>query len=230
MFATIFSKWHHLTEISRDLWKWYSYRDYGIIAEPYFDLDFSRVLYLTDTGRRWDGDKVSVRDRAHQSVLASAGGLGQVPDGQSLAPGEVSVEKTGQASVGQSHHTGDVNTEESGQASEGWSRRPGNVNNKGSGQGSEEQVSRAGSANTAGSGEASEEQGRRPGKANADGAGQKSIEQGRNPHDVAMVDHIEGQRPLSELYRFRSTVELIDACRNDQLPRIHPTNYMFLRC
>jgi len=118
----------------------------------------------------------------------------------------------------QSHHIGDVNTEESGKTSEGRSRRPGNVNNKGSGQGSEEQVSRAGSANTAGSGEASEEQGRRPGKANADGAGQKSIEQGRNPHDVAMVDHIEGQRPLSELYRFRSTVELIDACRNDQLP------------
>jgi|SRR5690625_113581 len=159
MFATIFSKWHHLTEISRDLWKWYSYRDYGIIAEPYFDLDFSRVLYLTDTGRRWDGDKVSVRDRAHQSVLASAGGLGQVPDGQSLDPGDVNVEKPGQASVGQSHHTGDVNTEESGQASEGWSRRPGNVNNEGSGQGSEEQVSRAGSANTAGSGEASEEKG-----------------------------------------------------------------------
>jgi hypothetical protein len=39
------------------------YRDYGIIGEPYFDIDFSRVLYLTDTGRRWDGDKVSVRDK-----------------------------------------------------------------------------------------------------------------------------------------------------------------------
>src|SRR5690625_1455306 len=218
MFATIFSKWHHLTEISRDLWKWYSYRDYGIIAEPYFDLDFSRVLYLTDTGRRWDGDKVSVRDRAHQSVLASAGGLGQVPDGQSLDPGDVNVEKPGQASVGQSHHTGDVNTEESGQASEGWSRRPGNVNNEGSGQGSEEKVSRAGSANTAGSGEASVEQGRRPDRANADGAGQKSKEQGKNPHDAAMDDHIEGQRPLSELYSFRSTADLMDACRNDQLP------------
>src|SRR5690625_1952760 len=68
MFTTIFSKWHHLTEISRDLWKWYSYRDYGIIAEPYFDLDFSKVLYLTETGRRWNGDKVSVRDSADGSI------------------------------------------------------------------------------------------------------------------------------------------------------------------
>ena len=27
------------------------------------DTDFSKTLYLTDTGRRWDGYKVSVRDK-----------------------------------------------------------------------------------------------------------------------------------------------------------------------
>jgi hypothetical protein len=47
---------------SKDLWKYYNYQDFGIIGEPYFDVDFSKVFYLTDTGRRWDGDKVSVRD------------------------------------------------------------------------------------------------------------------------------------------------------------------------
>ena len=47
----------------RDLWKTYDYRDFGIIGEPYFDTDFSKLFYLTDTGRRWDGFKVSVRDR-----------------------------------------------------------------------------------------------------------------------------------------------------------------------
>ena len=31
--------------------------------EPYLDTDFSRTFYLTDTGRRWDGYKVSVRDK-----------------------------------------------------------------------------------------------------------------------------------------------------------------------
>ncbi len=46
-----------------DLWKKYDYRELGIIGEPYLDLDFLDVLYLTDTGRRWDGKKVSVRDR-----------------------------------------------------------------------------------------------------------------------------------------------------------------------
>lgn len=48
---------------SKDLWKTYSYRDFGLIGEPYFDIDFNQVFYLTDTGRRWDGEKVSVRDK-----------------------------------------------------------------------------------------------------------------------------------------------------------------------
>ena len=48
---------------NRLLWTKYDYRDYGIIGEPYFDVDFSKVAYYTDTGRRWDGDSVSVRDK-----------------------------------------------------------------------------------------------------------------------------------------------------------------------
>ena len=40
-----------------------SYRQLGITGEPYFDVDFDDVFYLTDTGRRWDGFKVSVRDK-----------------------------------------------------------------------------------------------------------------------------------------------------------------------
>lgn len=51
---------------NRDLWKKYDYRDYGIIGEPYFDVDFDEMFYLTDTGRRWDGWKVSIRDKMPQ--------------------------------------------------------------------------------------------------------------------------------------------------------------------
>ena len=47
----------------RELWKQYDYRALGIIGEPYFDVDFSQVFYLTDTGRCWDGYNVSVRDK-----------------------------------------------------------------------------------------------------------------------------------------------------------------------
>ena len=52
------SKWD-----GKDLWKKYDYKELGIIGEPYFDTDFSDVFYLTDTGRCWDGYKVSVRDK-----------------------------------------------------------------------------------------------------------------------------------------------------------------------
>lgn len=48
---------------NKDVWKHYKYQDYGIIGEPYFDLDYRKVFYLTDTGRRWDGHAVSVRDK-----------------------------------------------------------------------------------------------------------------------------------------------------------------------
>lgn len=51
---------------SRDLWKKINYQDYGIIGEPYFDIDFNSVFYLTDTGRRWDGWKMSLRDKIPQ--------------------------------------------------------------------------------------------------------------------------------------------------------------------
>jgi hypothetical protein len=48
---------------NRDIWKKYNYKDLGIIGEPYFDLDFTKMAYYTDTGRMWDGDKYSVRDK-----------------------------------------------------------------------------------------------------------------------------------------------------------------------
>lgn len=51
---------------SKDIWKKYDYRTVGVTFEPYLDTDFSQTFYLTDTGRRWDGYKVSVRDRIPQ--------------------------------------------------------------------------------------------------------------------------------------------------------------------
>lgn len=48
---------------SKDIWKTYDYKELAILGEPYLSTDFSKMLYLTDTGRRWDGYKVSVRDK-----------------------------------------------------------------------------------------------------------------------------------------------------------------------
>ena len=48
---------------NRKIWEKYEYRDYGIIAEPYFDVDYSKVWYITDTGRSWGRNDANIRDR-----------------------------------------------------------------------------------------------------------------------------------------------------------------------
>jgi len=47
---------------NKDVWKEFSYKQHGIIAEPYLDFNFDDLYYLTDTGRMWDGKKFSIRD------------------------------------------------------------------------------------------------------------------------------------------------------------------------
>ena len=77
------SKWDN-----GDLWKTYDYRSLGILGEPYIDVDFSKVLYLTDTGRRWDGAKVSVRDKVAGSGLHRQYRFVKTPDiARALADG-----------------------------------------------------------------------------------------------------------------------------------------------
>ena len=54
-----------------DIWKKYDYKKYGIIGEPYFDIDFNTIHYMTDTGRMWDGGKYSIRDRVETHALSN---------------------------------------------------------------------------------------------------------------------------------------------------------------
>ena len=35
------------------------------------DIDFDQVFYITDTGRKWDGNKVSVRDKVTSKIKLS---------------------------------------------------------------------------------------------------------------------------------------------------------------
>lgn len=48
---------------NKDLWRHYDYNEYGIIGEPYFDLDYSKIFYITDTGRKWNNRDASIRDK-----------------------------------------------------------------------------------------------------------------------------------------------------------------------
>lgn len=58
MHGSPLSRWDN-----RKLWEKYNYREAGIIGEPYFDVDYTKVLYITDTGRAWNKTGASVRDK-----------------------------------------------------------------------------------------------------------------------------------------------------------------------
>jgi len=62
MHGSPLSKWD-----SRKLWDKYCLKDYAIIGDPFLNIDFDEVLYLTDTGRRWNGSKVIIRDKVNSN-------------------------------------------------------------------------------------------------------------------------------------------------------------------
>ena len=74
---------------SKDLWKKCNYKDFGIVGEPYFDIDFSKVFYLTDTGRMWDGHKVSVRDKVNSKFDLSFHSTNDIINGVKKLPDQI---------------------------------------------------------------------------------------------------------------------------------------------
>ena len=52
---------------SRLLWEKFDYREFGILSEPYFDIDFHKVLYLTDASRSWNNSTFNLRDKVESS-------------------------------------------------------------------------------------------------------------------------------------------------------------------
>lgn len=46
---------------NRDIWNFYNFKDFGIKGEAYLSIDFSDMLYLSETGRNW-GNKFKVKD------------------------------------------------------------------------------------------------------------------------------------------------------------------------
>ena len=54
---------------NRTIWEKYNFRDLGIIGEPYFDIDWNKFAYFSDTGRRWNGENLSIRDKVKSEFI-----------------------------------------------------------------------------------------------------------------------------------------------------------------
>ncbi len=48
---------------NKAIWNRFDYKKLGIVGEPYLDIDWNEFGYLTDTGRRWNGNKINIRDK-----------------------------------------------------------------------------------------------------------------------------------------------------------------------
>ena len=58
MHGSPLSKWDN-----KVIWKYFNYHDLNIVGEPYFDVDYHKVFYLSDTGRKWNNVGASIRDK-----------------------------------------------------------------------------------------------------------------------------------------------------------------------
>ena len=47
--SSVFSSWNN-----SDIWSKYNFKDFKILGDAYKSIDFTNVLYLSDTGRSWD--------------------------------------------------------------------------------------------------------------------------------------------------------------------------------
>lgn len=65
---------------NRDIWKEYNYKSNGIIAEPYFDVDYDEVFYITDTGRAWNKTSVIVRDKVESKFNIPVNSINHMMD------------------------------------------------------------------------------------------------------------------------------------------------------
>lgn len=48
---------------NRLIWEKIDYKNYRIIGEPYFNIDFNNVAYLTETGGKWNASSENIRDK-----------------------------------------------------------------------------------------------------------------------------------------------------------------------
>jgi len=53
------SKWNN-----KKIWEKFDFNNFGIIGDAALSVNFSEILYLTDTGRGWNREKVNFRDKS----------------------------------------------------------------------------------------------------------------------------------------------------------------------
>lgn len=55
--------------VNKDIWKFYKLEDFGILGEGYLSIDFRKFKYFTDTGRKWNINHYSLKDKTDSDLI-----------------------------------------------------------------------------------------------------------------------------------------------------------------
>jgi hypothetical protein len=58
---------------NKSIWKEYDFKEYDVSGEAYTSVNFDYLEYLTDTGRCWNNDAFSVKDKAPRELFQLKG-------------------------------------------------------------------------------------------------------------------------------------------------------------
>lgn len=58
---------------NKSIWKAHDFKEYGVSGEAYISVDFASIEYLTDTGRCWNNEAFSVKDRVSRELVQLKG-------------------------------------------------------------------------------------------------------------------------------------------------------------
>lgn len=64
---------------NRLLWLLFDYREHGVNLEPYFDIDYTKFVYITDAGRAWGDTNANQRDKV-QGIKAEIRSIEDIID------------------------------------------------------------------------------------------------------------------------------------------------------
>ena len=55
--------------VNKDIWGKYNFRDFNVLGEAYISIDFNKMKYFTDTGRKWNSKHFSVKDKISNNLI-----------------------------------------------------------------------------------------------------------------------------------------------------------------
>lgn len=76
---------------NRIIWSKYNYKTLGLLGDPYFDIDWSKCAYLTDSARRWNGNKYIIRDKVESKFNFNFHSTSDIINGINDLPSNVMI-------------------------------------------------------------------------------------------------------------------------------------------